>query len=165
MTTNTLSNLNEMDEASVNAIMDAISKGASIRELQGIPDSVMETIYAYAYKFYQTGRYKEAEVFFRFLVTFESSNADYMMGLAAVMQEQKNYEKAIQAFGLAFALSTNNFRAILHMGQCFLNLKSTQKAKECFEMVLQNEPNENLKAQAGAYLSAIVPSRQEENHV
>ncbi len=68
--------------------------GATYKDIHGIPKNTMDEVYAYAYEFYQKGKLKEAETFFRFLSICYFYNADYVMGLADVYQLTKRYEKS-----------------------------------------------------------------------
>lgn len=45
------------------------------------------------------------------------------MGLAAVYQLTKRYEKAAELYALAFVLAKDDYRPLFHAGQCNLMLK------------------------------------------
>ena len=75
-------------------LCQAIMEGASYKDIYGVPQSTMDGLYAYAYEFYEQGKLKEAETFFRFLSIYDFYNTDYVMGLAAVYQLTKRYEKS-----------------------------------------------------------------------
>lgn len=150
------------DERVVNAMFESIQQGATIKDIQGIPDSLMEGIYAFAYKFYNEGRLDDAEVFFRFLSIYDFYNSDYIMGLAAVYQLKKSYEKAIELYSLADALSKKkdkqgkrDYKAVFYAGQCNLMLKQGGRAKLCFEIVRDGTGDATLKAKAEGYLKAL----------
>ncbi len=46
------------------AVMEAVQDGASLKDLQGVPQDLMDGVYAFAYRFYQQGRLDDAENFF-----------------------------------------------------------------------------------------------------
>lgn len=149
-------------EQTADLLWEAIVSGATLKEIQGVPDSVMDSIYAHAYKFYQMGRLDDAEVFFNFLHFYDSGNANYMMGLAATYQQKKQYAEAIDAYELTLALAKDNFRPMLHIAQCYLSLKDKQQARKSFEAILESDAPAPLKAQAQAYLGTMKPSENTE---
>ncbi len=136
-------------------ITTALMEGATYKDIHGIPQSTMDGIYSYAYEFYQQGKLKEAETFFRFLSIYDFYNTDYVMGLAAVYQLTKRYEKATELYALAFVLAKDDYRPLFHAGQCNLLLKKSSAAIHCFESVSENSFDADLKIKSQAYLSAL----------
>ncbi|MBP6122383.1 MULTISPECIES: type III secretion system translocator chaperone SicA [Providencia] len=151
--TDDMQNIN-MEELLDN-ITTALMEGATYKDIHGIPQSTMDGIYSYAYEFYQQGKLKEAETFFRFLSIYDFYNTDYVMGLAAVYQLTKRYEKATELYALAFVLAKNDYRPLFHAGQCNLLLKKMSAAIHCFESVSENSSDADLKKKSQAYLNAL----------
>ncbi|MGL4907467.1 MAG: type III secretion system translocator chaperone SicA, partial [Plesiomonas sp.] len=104
-------NVNEEQVAEM--IWAAVNEGATLKDVHGIPEEMMEGLYAHAYDFYNKGRLDEAETFFRFLCIYDFYNPDYIMGLAAVYQLKKQYQKAADLYAVAFALGKNDYRPVL----------------------------------------------------
>lgn len=144
-----------MEAETINLLWRALADGATLKEIHGVSDSIMEGIYAHAYKFYQSCRLDDAEVFFRFLCLYDANNSDYAMGLAATLQQKKQYQGAIDAYELAFALKENDYRPKLHIGQCYLFMKNKQQAYESFLSILESDAPALIKTQAEAYLGTI----------
>lgn len=142
-------------EALLDGITSALMDGATYKDIHGIPQTTMDGIYAYAYEFYQQGKLDEAETFFRFLSIYDFYNTDYVMGLAAVYQLTKRYEKATELYALAFVLAKNDYRPLFHAGQCNLMLKKSSAAIHCFESVVENSFDADLQKKSEAYLSAL----------
>ncbi|KVT54019.1 hypothetical protein WK55_22050 [Burkholderia ubonensis] len=142
-------------EQTASSIMEAIQSGATIKDIQGVSQDVMDGIYAYAYRFYQQGRLSDAEVFFRFLCIYDFYNVDYAMGLAAVFQLKRNYAKAIDLYALAFALAKDDYRPMFHVGQCHLMMGKAALARRSFDEVVAHTQDEQLKVKAQAYLEGI----------
>ncbi len=139
----------------VNAVLTSIADGATLKDLYGIPDSVMQATYAHGFRLYQNGRYDDAKVFFEFLCAHDMYNADYLLGLGAVHQQTREYQKAIQLYSLSFDLDSTNYRAMLYAGQCRLFLKDREAARVCFAIVEHGNADSALKKQAHAYLSGM----------
>ncbi|EPJ8536126.1 type III secretion system translocator chaperone SicA [Providencia rettgeri] len=136
-------------------ITSALMDGATYKDIHGIPQSTMDGIYSYAYEFYQQGKLKEAETFFRFLSIYDFYNTDYVMGLAAVYQLTKRYDKATELYALAFVLAKNDYRPLFHAGQCNLMMKKSSAAIHCFESVVKSSTDADLKNKSQAYLTAL----------
>ncbi|HHE6470576.1 TPA: type III secretion system translocator chaperone SicA [Providencia rettgeri] len=136
-------------------ITSALMNGSTYQDIHGIPQSTMDGIYSYAYEFYQQGKLKEAETFFRFLSIYDFYNTDYVMGLAAVYQLTKRYEKACELYALAFVLAKNDYRPLFHAGQCNLMLKKASAAIHCFESVLASSIDVDLQNKSQAYLNTL----------
>lgn len=147
----------------MSSILSTIVGGATLKDIQGVPESVMEGIYAHAYEFYQFSRFDDAEVFFRFLCLYDKHNAEYLMGLGATLQQKKQYQNAIDFYELAFSLAKNDYRAKLHAGQCYLFVRNRQQAVESFSVILESDAPARIKAQAQAYLGTIKPVEQLEH--
>ncbi|EJD6043574.1 type III secretion system translocator chaperone SicA [Providencia rettgeri] len=144
----------DMDELLGN-ITTALMDGATYKDIHGIPQSTMDGIYSYAYEFYQQGKLKEAETFFRFLSIYDFYNTDYVMGLAAVYQLTKRYDKATELYALAFVLAKDDYRPLFHAGQCNLMMKKSSAALHCFESVLESSTDVDLQNKSQAYLTAL----------
>lgn len=136
-------------------ITTALMDGATYKDIHGIPQSTMDGIYSYAYEFYQQGKLKEAETFFRFLSIYDFYNTDYVMGLAAVYQLMKRYDKATELYALAFVLAKNDYRPLFHAGQCNLMMKKSSAALHCFESVLESSEDIDLQKRSQAYLTVL----------
>lgn len=136
-------------------IWDAINEGATLKDMHGVSQEMMDGIYAYAYHFYHSGRLEEAEAFFHFLCIYDFYNADYIMGLAAVFHLKKQYKKASDLYALAFAQGKSNYAAIFYIGQCQLSMRKAVKAKQCFEVVQEFSTDESLIEKTKVYLDAL----------
>ncbi|PPU95114.1 SycD/LcrH family type III secretion system chaperone [Xanthomonas albilineans] len=137
------------------SIFAAIQKGATIKDLHGVTDAAMEGMYAYAYRFYQQGKLKEAESFFRFLFMYNFRCAEYPMGLAAVYQLKGEYQKAIEYYAIASSLAKDDLRPIFHSAQCYLCLGKRSLARQNFEVVLKCSGEQVLKDAAKACLNVM----------
>jgi len=137
------------------ALFEAVKSGATLKDLQGVPQDLMEGIYAFAYRFYEQGKLDDAEVFFRFLCIYDFYNAEYVMGLAAVSQLKKNYAKAIDLYALAYALSKDDYRPMFHTGQCHLMMGKAPLARRSFGIVAERSTDECLKRRATSYLHGL----------
>jgi type III secretion system low calcium response chaperone LcrH/SycD len=157
---NEIADESSTDITMIGDIFRAVTNGVTLKEICGIPENVMQAIYAHAYDFYQRGRFDDARIFFEFLCAQDIYNADYAMGMAAVHHQKKDYLRALQMYTLSHVLNPENISAEFHSGQCALFLKDRQRAAACFTNVIESAAPAALKSQAQAYLSAIVIAMQ-----
>jgi type III secretion system low calcium response chaperone LcrH/SycD len=136
-------------------VVDAVLGGAVLKDVQGISDEHMSSLYAFAFQFYEQGRLDDAEKFFHFLCIYDFNNSHYWMGLAAVHQLKQNHQKAIDLYAIAFAQGNNDYRPMLYTGQCHLALGKVGKARLCFEYVLDQATQDDLREQARVYLDTL----------
>ncbi|OXJ22453.1 CesD/SycD/LcrH family type III secretion system chaperone [Burkholderia sp. HI2714] len=154
---------NVSEERIAEIVWEAVSSGATLKDVHGIPRDMMEGLYAHAYDFYHKGRLDEAETFFRFLCIYDFYNPDYIIGLAAVCQLKKQFQKACDLYAVAFALSKGDYRPVFFTGQCQLFMRKAAKAKQCFELVCERSADEALRARAQAYLDGLAEAKDEQS--
>jgi type III secretion system low calcium response chaperone LcrH/SycD len=145
----------KQDEQVALDVVDAVLGGAALKDVQGISDEQMNSLYAFAYQFYEQGRLDDAEKFFHFLCIYDFYNSDYWMGLAAVHQLKQHHQKAIDLYAIAFAQGKNDYRPMFYTGQCQLALGRIGKARLCFEYVLERASQDDLRLQAQVYLDTL----------
>lgn len=148
-------NENTSEAQVVEMVWNAVNEGLTLKDVHDLPDEMMEGLYAHAYDFYHKGQLEEAATFFRFLCIYDFYNADYYMGLAAVYQLQKQFQKAADIYAVAFSLAENDYRPVFYTGQCQLMMNKANKAKQCFELVIEHCQEETICLRAQAYLDAI----------
>lgn len=136
-------------------LWSAINSGLTLKDVHEIPEDLMEGVYAHAYAFYNKGQLDEAATFFRFLCIYDFYNPDYYMGLGAVYQLKKEYQKAADIYAVAFALAKNDYRPVYFSGQCQLLLNKSNKARQCFELVIKDSTDASLKDRAAVYLNNL----------
>ncbi len=136
-------------------LWDAVNGGVTLKDVHAIPDNMMESLYSHAYDFYNKGQLDQAATFFRFLCIYDFYNPDYYMGLGAVYQLQKQYQKAIDIYAVSFALSKDNYYSVFFSGQCQLLIQKANKAKQCFELVVNNCRDQALIDRAKVYLHTL----------
>jgi type III secretion system low calcium response chaperone LcrH/SycD len=155
------SETNTNEERIAEMVWEAVSEGATLKDVHGIPQDMMEGLYAHAYDFYNKGRLDEAETFFRFLAIYDFYNPDYIMGLAAVCQLKKQFQKACDLYAVAFALSKSDYRPVFFTGQCQLSMRKAAKARQCFELVCEQSSDESLVAKSQVYLDSLQEAEAE----
>ena len=114
-----------MDKATEQQIQDAAKKfanGATLKEVKGISNEELESVYSLGFSYYRTGKFEDAQKLFEFLVLFDHLSTKYWFALGAVQQAQKDYQKAIASYGYSSFLDLENPKPQLHAAECYLAL-------------------------------------------
>ena len=136
-------------------LISTVNQGVSLKEVNQVSDEMMDNLYAHAYQFYQQGRLDDAERFFSFLSMYDLNNADYFIGLGAVNQLKKKYQKACDFYALAYVIADNNFHPVFYSGQCHLLSGQAVKAMQCFELVCKRCTDPKLVEKSRLFLETI----------
>ena len=118
-------------------LLEFFGKGGTFKDLKDMSDDAMEAIYSVAYNLYQGGKYDEAQKVFQFLCFYDHFNRKYFLGLGACQQMMKQYEQAIEIFTFATVLDADDPRPMLYIGDCHLGMGDKEKAKGCYETVIE----------------------------
>ena len=141
-------------------LLEYVHKGINLKDIEGVSDEKMDEMYACAYHFYQERKLDEAESLFKLLCMYDLSNANYVIGLGAVHQFRKNYQKACDFYALAYVMADDNFLPMMYGGQCQLLMGNPGRALQCFDTVVKKSSDKNLVAKAQLYMKAIKENRQ-----
>ena len=111
--------VNVSDEQ-IQEVFSAIADFTTVRELKGISDREIESIYAMGVDFYRGGNYADAEKIFRFLTVFEHTSSKYWTAMGSVQQVQGRYDAAIKAYQMASFFDLRNPKPLYYAGECFV---------------------------------------------
>ena len=143
MTTDTTTPANNeaLDMATITesymTVMDYMSQGGTLKDLQGLTQENMEAIYAVAFNLYSAAKYEQAHSLFQYLCMLLPYEKKYWLGLGACRQMRKEYQSAVDAYCLACALDPSDPNAPLHAGECLLSLGNAEGADKSFEMAVE----------------------------
>ena len=142
-------------DAAAAALLDALRHGATLKDVQNVPQQTMDGLYGHAYQFYRQGRLDDAEALFRVLCVYDFRNPEYALGLGAVCQLKQRYAQAIDLYALAFMLAERDYRPLFHIGQCHLLLGRAPRARDCFARVAEEAEDASLRQRAASYLDGL----------
>jgi len=114
-----------------------IGKGKTPRDAMGMTDQMIEGIYGQAYRLYNTGKYKDASQLFRLLVTLNSSEAKYTLGLAACFHMLKEYSTAAELYNLCGIIDPQSPIPHYHASDCYLQMGDNISALLALEMAVK----------------------------
>ncbi len=112
-------------------------------------------VYSLACDYYDKGLIEQAEKIFRSLCLYDFSNIDYLLGLAAVKQVQKQYQKAINLYSLAISLDKDNASAWFYLGQSYLFFGERGSAINSFRQCVSMTCSDAEKEQSLSYIAML----------
>lgn len=81
---------------------------------------------------YNMGKYKSAQSYYETALTYSEKNNDLLNNLGCTYYYQEMYEKAIHYFEKIIDRDANYYLAYYNLGNCYLRINKTSKAKEYF---------------------------------
>ena len=130
--------LNQKKGEEFNDLAQKAFKGnLSIKSLAGVSDEKESAIYGQAYLLYNTGRYKDAAEVFRVLITINSTEPKYMMGLAACFHMMKAYDSAISTYMICSFLDPQNPVSHFHLSDCYLQIGDKISARAALQSAVK----------------------------
>lgn len=115
----------------------ALKQSGLVKDIMGITDESVESIYGQAYLLYNTGKYKDAAELFRLLIMLNSTEPKYVMGLAACMHMMKEYEGASATYTLVSIIDATTPIPHFHASDCYIQLGDKASAIIALEMAVQ----------------------------
>lgn len=129
-----------------------LAKGKTPQELLGFPEETMAKFYRAAYKLFEHKRYTDAANAFLFLVTLNSHNHDYWLGLGMSTQMTGDYEAAIDAYEMAAATDISSPVPYFYLAKCLFAMHDRTSALQALDLALEcagdNDEYAELKNQA-----------------
>ena len=125
-----------IDQAKVEAFIEQLKNGATLRDFHGLTDKQMEAFYSVAYNLYQSGKFEDSHQIFKLLCFYDHLELKYWMGLGACRQMTQNYDGAVQAYAQAAMLDIENPQVPLHAADCFLAMGRMEEADSALTAAL-----------------------------
>ncbi|WP_353642780.1 SycD/LcrH family type III secretion system chaperone [Mesorhizobium sp. WSM2239] len=116
---------------------EIITGRTDLAAVVGITDDELEAVYALGHRFYSSGRYSEALIFFRFLCMHRYTDPRFWFGFAAASQMSGDSANAVRAYGLAALLNEEDPQIPLRAAKCLIELDQRAAAVSALESVLE----------------------------
>lgn len=127
----------EGDKKLADVLNKVMKKGMLAKEALGLNDTVVEGLYAQAYRLYNTGKYVDASYVFRILITLDPTEPKYLLGLGACFHMGKEYQNAIEAYTMCAVIDPQNPVPHYHASDCYLNLGDKISSIVALEMTVK----------------------------
>jgi type III secretion system low calcium response chaperone LcrH/SycD len=126
------------ENADYSKLMKKATEGSvNVKDVLRISDGQMESIYAQAYRFYNTGKFKEASELFRYLMMVNSTETKYTLGLAACFHLMKDYKAAAQTYLICNILDEKSPIPAFHASDCYLQMNDKVSALVSLNMAIE----------------------------
>jgi type III secretion system low calcium response chaperone LcrH/SycD len=110
----------EMKQAIEKLVTDVYEKGMLPKDAMGLSDEMVESMYNFAYRLYNTGKYDQASQIFRLLVMLNPIESRFMMGLAACYHMRKDYFNAATCYTICNILDPRDPLPHYHISDCYI---------------------------------------------
>lgn len=118
-----------------------------VRESDALTDAQAEQFYAYAFAQYRCGGLQKATEVFQVLCARRPFETRFWFGLAASLQEGKNYEEALRAWAMTALLDKLDPYPHFHAAECSFSMNNLRDAalalKEVERRIEKNHPLED----------------------
>lgn len=122
-------NVDNITEDQLKSVVDQfLTQGATFKELKGFTEDELEAVYSVAYNLLRSGKLDDAEKVFRFLCFFDHLSHKFWLGLGACRKAMKNFQGAVDAFGLAGLLDLHDPRPALQAAECHIQMGNPEAA-------------------------------------
>ena len=155
----------KLEENIRNSIEMMMGEGMTFADTHGIRPQELEALYKLGLGFYQAGNFDKAETVFKFLVMIEHTSSKYLTALGAVYQVKKNFDKAVEAYGVAGFLDMHNPKPHYYAAECLLQKGDVDDAENAIISLLDCCPagtakNDKYRAKAEKLMAAIRLAKQ-----
>lgn len=125
-------------KAHVKEMLDKIFvQGMLPKDAMGMSDVMVEALYAHAYRLFNTGKFEDAILLFRFLIVLDPTEVKYALGMAACLQMQKDYKMAAAAYAFASSVDATNPMPFYYASDCYIRLGDLENAKSVLKKTIE----------------------------
>jgi type III secretion system low calcium response chaperone LcrH/SycD len=139
--------------------LEVLALGGTLKDLRGLSNDDLETIYSIGYNLYNQSKYDQAEPMFQFACFYGHNEPRYWMALANCRQMQKKYQAAIDAYGFSFMLNIKDPWPSIQAALCYLAMNNKDLARESLDLAdktMQNgAANETARQRVAALRKAL----------
>lgn len=123
-------------EISPDQVLALVNGTNTFQNFFGLSDEVLLAWANQGYFFYNQGKYSEAEVIFKGLVTLNPGVSYYHTALGSILEAQEKYDEALEQFEKALDLDKDDICAIVNRGEILLRKGSVIQAAEEFKRAI-----------------------------
>ena len=139
-----------------------LASGKTPQEILGFKDETMAKFYQAAYRLFEHQHYIDAANAFLFLVTLNTHNHDYWLGLGMSTQLCGNYEAAIDAYEMAAVTDVESPVPYFYLAKCLFAMHDRESALQALDLALEYAEGKNqysdLSRQAKAAKALLLKS-------
>lgn len=114
-----------------------LASGKTPQEILGFKHETMAKFYRAAYKLFEHKRYSDAANAFLFLVTLNTHNHDYWLGLGMATQMCSDYESAIDAYEMAAVTDIESPIPYFYLAKCLFAIHDRESALQALDLSIE----------------------------
>lgn len=114
-----------------------LAKGKTPQEILGFKEETMAKFYRAAYRLFEHKRYADAANAFLFLVTLNTHNHDYWLGLGMSAQLSGDYEGAIDAYEMAAVTDVESPVPYFYLAKCLFAIHDRESALQALDLAIE----------------------------
>jgi type III secretion system low calcium response chaperone LcrH/SycD len=138
---------------------EVLAEGGTLKDVRGLSEADIETIYGIGFNFYNQAQYGQAEAMFRFACLHNHTEPRYWMALGNCRQMQKSYQPAVDAYGMAYVLKLEDPWPAIQSAICFLAMQDKESARKALDLadkvIGDGQPNETARQRVSALRHAL----------
>lgn len=135
----------ELMEIGSKRAIDFIKGNISWSEMFNLPKNMVRDMVEYGYLQFQTGRYEEAERFFKMLTVMDWNNSYFHSMMGSILQRQKRFGEAIAEYSEAVKLNPNDVVSLTNRGEIYMQHKLFDDAVADFDKAIALDPKKENK--------------------
>lgn len=117
-------------------VLALVDGSLSFQDFFGLSDDILLAWANQGYFFYNQGKYSEAEVIFKGLVTLNAGVSYYHTALGSIYEAQEKYDEALEEFEKALGLDNDDICAIVNRGEILLRKGQVIEAAQEFKRAI-----------------------------
>lgn len=116
--------------------VDLFDKQILPKDAIGLNEEMIEGMYSFGYRLYNSGKYDQAIQLFRFLMLLDPTQPKFMLGLAACFHMQKEYQDAAAIYMICSILDIENPIPHYHVSDCYIEMQQPDLASLALEQCI-----------------------------
>ncbi|MBI2092958.1 MAG: tetratricopeptide repeat protein [Deltaproteobacteria bacterium] len=135
----------ELIEVGAERVIDFIKGNITWADMFNLPKKTMREMVEYGYLQFQSGRYQEAERFFKVLTVLDWQNSYYHSMMGSILKAQKRFGEAIAEYSEAIKLNPNDTVSFVNRGEIYMQHKLFDDAVADFDKAIALDPKKESK--------------------
>lgn len=167
-----MTKISKNDEKRVNEILNQLYGGEVSmlpREIYNLSVNELESLYNYAYKMFQSGKFKEALPLFQFGYDMDPFSYKNIFAIAACQHHMKEYDLAIDNYMESLRIEPFNPTPLFHMFDCYVQKNDLISAQVLLAEAIQTaegQPEfEGLKQKAELELDRVIKEQELKSNI
>ncbi|MBI4367018.1 MAG: tetratricopeptide repeat protein [Deltaproteobacteria bacterium] len=145
----------EVLEVGADRVLDFLKGKLSWAEIFNIPLAIQQRIAEFGYMQFQSGRYEDAERFFKVLCILSPQNSYYYSMMGSILHRQRRDGEAIVWYGQAIDLDPNDIVSLTNRGELFFKHGWLSDAERDFDRAIALDPTQENKWGAQARIVKV----------